>query len=70
MPAYKNHFRGAVFHDHEIAGEDGRKIGELRVKPSGLLWKNKDKGKYYRVPLDKFIEWITAPATGATRPGQ
>lgn len=65
--AYKNSFYEPTRVDHPILGRDKKLIGTLRVKPSGLLWKAKGRGKFYRVELKSFTDWITAPSTGATR---
>jgi hypothetical protein len=54
----KNKFRGPDYEEHSFEDQDGNLIGKIRVKPSGILWKKADGKKYYRVTLDKFIEWI------------
>jgi hypothetical protein len=61
----KNKFAGPDHYEHEIHDENDKKVGTLRVKPSGILWKPVDKQKFHAVKLDKFIDWITDPATGA-----
>jgi hypothetical protein len=59
MPASKYEFNKPVSHDHEIWGINGAgKIGELRIKPSSILWKSKGQQKYKSIPLDDFIAWI------------
>ena len=68
MPAYKNEFGRPAHYDHEILCATG-KLGTLRVKPGGLLWKPKGQQKFYSVSLEQFKEWITNPATGARRIG-
>ena len=67
MPAYKNQFGRPKYYDHEILNEKGNKIGTLRVKPTGVLWKPRSQQKFYGVPLDKFKGWITDSATEASR---
>jgi hypothetical protein len=41
--------------------ETHRKIGDIRIKPSAVLWKSGNKGAYlfYSASMDDFIEWIT-----------
>lgn len=34
--------------------EDGVKIGTIRIKPSGILWKPKGKRNWFGLTLDKF----------------
>lgn len=59
MPGAKYKFVTPVSYDHEIHNADGKgKIGELRIKPSSILWKSKGQQKYRAVPLDDFIKWI------------
>jgi hypothetical protein len=50
-----------------ILDENGKVFGVIRIKPSGVLWKPKNAGKFYSVSLEKFIEWISDPATKANR---
>ncbi len=54
----KNKFRGPDYEEHSIEDENGKLIGKIRIKPSGLLWKKVDGKKYHRVTLDDFIAWI------------
>lgn len=59
MPASKNQFVAPQSCDHEIAdAKTWEKIGELRVKPSSILWKAKGAHKYHSVPLSDFITWV------------
>jgi hypothetical protein len=61
MPASKYRFSEQNAYDHKIVdAEDGHVIGELRVKPSSLLWKAKGAHQYLSAPLDEFTDWITA----------
>ena len=34
--------------------EEGTKIGTIRIKPSGILWKPKGKRYWFGLTLDKF----------------
>ena len=65
MPKYKNAFRSPEFVEETIVGEDGEVLGTIRVKPSSILWKPKGKHKFLAVRLDRFVEWMTDPATKA-----
>jgi len=67
MPNYKNQFSRPMCVDHEIISASGQKIGLLRVKPSGLLWKPVNQQKFYSISLDQFTTWITNTASGAQR---
>lgn len=64
MPASKNKFLAPSSYDHEIGdADDGTKVGELRIKPSSILWKGKGEHKYRSVSLDDFVAWITTAGT-------
>jgi len=69
MPNYRNQFSRPTRVDHEILGASGKKIGILRVKPSGVLWKPVNQQKFYSVSLDQFTTWITSSVSGAQRCG-
>jgi hypothetical protein len=59
MPPSKYKFLEPVSYDHLIGeSPSGGKIGEIRIKPSSLLWKPKGQQKYYSASLDDFAEWI------------
>ena len=58
-----NKFKSRQYEDFEIVDEDGAKICEIRVKPSGIQWAPKGaKGdtKWYGVTLTKFAEFMVA----------
>ncbi len=65
MPAYKNSFASPDFIEEVVLDENGNKVGTIRIKPSGILWKPSGKQSFCSVPLDKFAAWITDPATKA-----
>jgi len=67
MPTYSNQFGRPHYYDHEIWAVNGRKIGTVRVKPIGILWKPANQRSFYSVSLAKFAEWIVDPNTGAQR---
>ena len=61
-----NQFKLPEYYDHEIVNDDGKKIGEIRIKPSGILWAKNGSHKWHRVDLATFIEWIEANGTTET----
>jgi len=67
MPEYVNSFRSPVYREEIIVDDEGRVLGTLRIKPSGILWKPANSPKFYSAPLDDFVAWITAPETKARK---
>lgn len=63
----KNRFSSPKFIEEEILDEKGNKVGTVRIKPSGVLWKEAGKQDFYSVDLEKFKTWITDPATKAKK---
>ncbi len=45
-----------------------KKIGEIKIKPSSVLWRSGNKGSYlyYNVSMDDFIGWITTKGRRTT----
>jgi hypothetical protein len=70
MPDYVNQFKSPIYIEETILDEEGNTIGTIRIKPSGILWKPSGSPKYYSMPLDDFIAWITDKKTGAKRTTQ
>ncbi len=66
MPKYSNSFASPAYIEETILSENGKVKGTIRIKPSGVLWKE-GKGKYYTVSLDDFIAWVKNPTTNAGR---
>jgi hypothetical protein len=61
MPSSKYKFSEPISYDHVITDANGAgKIGELRIKPSSILWKSKGSHKYHSKSLDDFVAWIQA----------
>ena len=59
MPTSKYKFSEPICYDHVIMDANGGgKIGELRIKPSSILWKEKGAHKYRSASLDDFAAWI------------
>lgn len=67
MPASVNEFKGPEHTEVAILKKEGGKIGTIRLKPNRVLWKKAGEGKFYSLPLDDFIAWITDPKTKARR---
>jgi hypothetical protein len=53
-----NQFSPKQFEDFEILDEKGAKVGDIRVKPSGVLWSPKGEHSWYGVDLDTFGKWM------------
>jgi len=58
-----NAFKAEQYRDHEILDESGAKVGDVRVKPSGILWSPKGKHTWYRVSLDDFAAFMERRGT-------
>lgn len=65
LPAINGHraFRRAKplspkFHDFTILDAASSKVGEIRVKPSGVLWAPKGAHEWYGVDLDTFKNFM------------
>jgi len=71
MPEYSREFIEPDNWEHSIRERDnGGKVGTLRIKPNGVLWKPVNAKKFYAVSLDKFAEWITSKESGSKRAKQ
>jgi hypothetical protein len=55
-----NQFASRKFEDFEILDGSKHKIGEVRVKPSGVLWAPRGAQKWFRVDLDTFAKFMEA----------
>lgn len=65
MPKYNNQFGRPDYYDHVILDSQDKKVGMIRVKPTGILWKPAHEHSFFSVSLDTFTNWITDPTTGA-----
>jgi hypothetical protein len=54
----KNEFYRPQFYDHEIVDDDGKKVGTIRVKPSGVLWAKAGSHDWKGVTLEEFAEYM------------
>jgi hypothetical protein len=55
-----NQFNPRKYEDFEILDGDSKKVGEIRVKPSGVLWAPKGSKRWYGVSLNTFSEFMEA----------
>ena len=51
-----NQFKPRKYEDHEIVDDTGAKVGDIRVKPSGILWSPKGSHDWYGIDLKAFAE--------------
>jgi hypothetical protein len=58
-----NNFRPRKFEDFESVNGDGRVVGHVRVKPSGVLWAPVNSKVWYGLRLDRFAEYIEREGT-------
>lgn len=58
-----NNFRPRKFEDHEIVGADGKVVGHIRVKPSGVLWAQPNSKVWYGVKLKDFAAYMQENGT-------
>ena len=58
MPAYSYSFKAPEFIDQEIIDASGGKVGTIRLRPSGLLWRPARTTKFHSVSLQDFTDWI------------
>ena len=49
-----NSFAQPKLQDHTILDADGKVVGHVRVKPSGMLWAPRDSKVWYRLSLEQF----------------
>jgi len=67
MPKSKNKFAGPNFFEETILDKEGNKIGDIRIKPSTILWKPSGDHLFYSIALDTFVQWIKKRRTGAKK---
>lgn len=53
-----NSFRPTKFSDHEIIDSEGKVVGHIRVKPSGVLWSPKNGKDWFGVSLAEFATFL------------
>jgi hypothetical protein len=55
-----NSFSPSKVQDTTIVDSEGKTVGHVRVKPSGVLWSPKNGKDWYGLPLDQFAAFIEA----------
>ncbi|KUR72344.1 hypothetical protein AQZ52_03505 [Novosphingobium fuchskuhlense] len=63
----KKEIRRSKSEDFEIIEEEGGKVGTVRIKPSGILWKPKGKHKWLGVSVEEFAEFAEKNGKEQTR---
>lgn len=58
-----NNFRPRKFEDFEIVDGSSKVVGNIRVKPSGILWAPKNSKIWYGVSLKDFAELMQLHGT-------
>jgi hypothetical protein len=54
-----NSFRPSKIQDTTIVDSDGKTVGHVRLKPSGVLWAPRDSKVWYGLSLDQFNDFAT-----------
>ncbi|MBW1794856.1 MAG: hypothetical protein JRJ38_10565 [Deltaproteobacteria bacterium] len=54
----KNNFRPQKFYDYEIVDYKNRVVGQIRIKPSGILWSPRGTHNWLGISLTKFDEFM------------
>ena len=52
-----NSFRSQKFYDLEVVTDTGEVVGNVRVKPSGVLWAPKGSHFWYGLTLAEFAKF-------------
>jgi hypothetical protein len=55
-----NNFSPRKFEDHTIVDENGKVVGHIRVKPSGVLWAPANAKVWYGLNLSEFSSHMLA----------
>ena len=53
-----NSFRPKKYEDHAIVDGNGKVVGHIRVKPSGILWSPKNGKDWYGIGLAEFAAYL------------
>jgi hypothetical protein len=56
----KNNFSPRKFEDHTIVDENGKVVGHIRVKPSGVLWAPSNAKVWHGLSLSDFAAYMVA----------
>lgn len=66
----ENKFRPRKFEDHVIDDANGRKVGQIRVTPTGIWWAPNSAQKWYCVDLKSFADFMEQSKTREARNGE
>ena len=58
-----NKFDWPKHEDHGVLDSGGAVVGEVRIKPSGILWRPKGSHSWYRVTLEQFADFAVKSGT-------
>jgi hypothetical protein len=53
-----NNFKPRKFEDHTLVDNDGKIVGHVRVKPSGILWAPSNSKVWYGISIETFASWM------------
>jgi len=53
-----NNFRPRKYEDHEIVDQNGKVVGHVRVKPSGILWAPANSRVWFGLSLKEFSDYM------------
>ena len=56
----RNKFDWPKHEDFQVLNADSKVVGEVRVKPNALLWRDKGKQSWQGVSLEQFAEFANA----------
>ena len=59
MPGYTYRFTMPEYVEQEIIDKQDNRVGVIRVRPAGIMWKPVGAHKFTAVSLQDFIDWIT-----------
>ena len=52
-----NKFDWPKYEDFKVLNAEGKVVGKIRIKPSGILWSPTNKPGWYGVTLEQFAEF-------------
>ena len=58
-----NKFDWPKHEDHQVLDSAGKAVGEIRIKPSGIMWRPKGKHSWHRITLEQFAEFAVENGT-------
>jgi hypothetical protein len=55
-----NSFAPKKYEEHTLVDSEGKTVGHIRVKPSGVLWSPKGGKDWYGISLAEFAAYVEA----------